>query len=46
MRRLKLELDEPMTGEELESLVQGIYETPSAVVRRLVTLFANYKDAK
>ena len=46
MQRLQLELDEPLTGEALSALVQKVSKTPTAIVQRLVTLFANYKDAK
>ncbi len=46
MQRLQLEFDEPMGGEKLAALAERIARTPPEVVQRVVTLFANYKDAK
>jgi hypothetical protein len=46
MRRQRLEVEAPATGEEVAAIAEGIARTPPAVVQRMVTLFANYKDAK
>lgn len=46
MKRQQLEFDDPMSGEELAALAGRIARTPPGVVQRMVTLFANYKDAK
>ena len=46
MRRLQLEFEDPMGGEALAALAERIARTPPEVVQRMVTLFANYKDAK
>jgi tripartite-type tricarboxylate transporter receptor subunit TctC len=46
MQRQRLEFEEPLNGEELAALAGRIARTPPAVVQRMVTLFANYKDAK
>ena len=35
-----------MGGEALAALAERIARTPPEVVQRMVTLFANYKDAK
>jgi tripartite-type tricarboxylate transporter receptor subunit TctC len=43
MKRQKLEIEEPSTGEELAALVTDIARTPPAVVQRLVALFNGYK---
>jgi hypothetical protein len=43
IRRQKLEIDEPSTGEELTALVDQIAHTPPAVVQRLVAMFNGYK---
>jgi tripartite-type tricarboxylate transporter receptor subunit TctC len=43
MKRQKLEIEEPSTGEELAALVADIARTPPAVVQRLVALFNGYK---
>jgi tripartite-type tricarboxylate transporter receptor subunit TctC len=46
MARQQLEVAEPSSGEELAAMVEKIAKTPPAVVQRMVTLFANYKDAR
>jgi len=46
MQRQQLEVVGPSSGEELARVVDRIAKTPPAVVQRMVTLFANYKDAR
>jgi tripartite-type tricarboxylate transporter receptor subunit TctC len=46
MARQQLEVAGPSSGEELAAVVERIARTPPAVVQRMVTLFANYKDAR
>jgi hypothetical protein len=46
MARQRLEVEGPASGEELAGVVDKIAKTPPAIVQRLVTLFANYKDAR
>ncbi|HEY4406015.1 MAG TPA: hypothetical protein VGN55_15315 [Xanthobacteraceae bacterium] len=46
MARQRLEVEGPSSGEELALVVDRIAKTPPAVVQRMVTLFANYKDAR
>jgi len=46
VQRQQLEVEGPMTGEELTSVVEHVAKTPPAVVQKLVTLFNNYKDAR
>jgi tripartite-type tricarboxylate transporter receptor subunit TctC len=46
MARQRLEVEGPASGEELAGVVDKIAKTPPAIVHRLVTLFANYKDAR
>ena len=46
MARQQLEVAGPSSGEELPAVVERIARTPPAVVQRMVTLFANYKDAR
>lgn len=42
-QRAKLEVDQPMTGEEVAALVAKLSETPVPVVERLDGIFAKYK---
>jgi tripartite-type tricarboxylate transporter receptor subunit TctC len=44
--RQQLEIDGPMSGEELAQVAERVAKTPPAVVQRLLQLFANYKDAR
>jgi tripartite-type tricarboxylate transporter receptor subunit TctC len=46
MTRQRLEVEGPLSGEELALVVDRIAKTPPAVVQRLVALFSNYKDAR
>jgi tripartite-type tricarboxylate transporter receptor subunit TctC len=41
--RQRMEIEDPLSGEELEALVKKISQTPPEVVKRLVALFANAK---
>jgi tripartite-type tricarboxylate transporter receptor subunit TctC len=43
VRRAQLEVEGPMTGEELAAVVDNVAKTPPAVVQRLVALFNSYK---
>jgi tripartite-type tricarboxylate transporter receptor subunit TctC len=45
MQRQQLEVEDPLSGEELAGVVDRIAKTPPAVVQRLVMLFKNYKEA-
>jgi tripartite-type tricarboxylate transporter receptor subunit TctC len=46
VHRQQLEIDEPMSGEELAEVAERIAKTPPAVVQRLGQLFSNYKEAR
>jgi tripartite-type tricarboxylate transporter receptor subunit TctC len=46
VRRQQLEIDTPMSGEELAAVAERVAKTPPAVVQRLMQLFSNYKDAR
>ena len=43
VRRQKLEIEAPSTGEELAAVAENIARTPPAVVQQLVALFNSYK---
>jgi hypothetical protein len=45
MQRQQLEVEDPLSGEELAGVVDRIAKTPPAAVQRLVMLFKNYKEA-
>ncbi len=42
----KMELDDPLSGEELAEVVTRVSQTPPAVVRQMVDLFQKYNDKK
>jgi tripartite-type tricarboxylate transporter receptor subunit TctC len=46
VQRQKLEIDEPMSGQELAAVAERVARTPPAVVQRLLLLFSNYKEAR
>ena len=46
VHRQQLEIDEPMSGEELAAVAERIAKTPPAVLQRLGQLFSNYKEAR
>lgn len=46
LARGRLEIKEPLDGEQLTRFVDKIAKTPPASVRQLVTLLKNYEDSK
>jgi len=46
MQRQRLEIDGPLTGQELARAVEQIAQTPSGIAQRLVDLFNRYKEAR
>jgi tripartite-type tricarboxylate transporter receptor subunit TctC len=45
-QRQQLEIEDPMTGDQLAEIVNRVAATPPAVVQQLVGLFKNYKDSR
>ena len=45
-QRQKMEIDDPLNGEQLTEVVKRVASTPPAVVQQLVALFRNYNDKK
>jgi tripartite-type tricarboxylate transporter receptor subunit TctC len=43
-KQQRMEVDEPLNGEEMAALANRVASTPPAVVAKLVALFKNYKD--
>jgi tripartite-type tricarboxylate transporter receptor subunit TctC len=46
VKRAKLDIDSPMTGEEAAAFVAHLSKTPVAVVKRIEQIFANFNDKK